>query len=86
MYRVIIDPEVVDQIAALPTAALLEYARVHDVLEVTPWNGPSHNKDNPDAEVRRWLFGPAGAGQVIYLVLEDQREVHLLRVLWLDFP
>jgi hypothetical protein len=84
VYRVIIDPEVVDQIAALPAAALIEYARVHDVLEVAPWNGPSHNKDNPDAEVRRWLFGPGGVGQVIYLVLERDREVHVLRVLWVD--
>lgn len=84
MYRVIIDPEVVDQIDVLPAAALIEYARVHDVLEVAPWNGPSHNKDNPDAQVRRWLFGPGGAGQVIYLVLERDREVHVLQVLWID--
>ncbi len=84
MYRVIIDPEVVDQIDALPVAVLIEYARVHDVLEVAPWNGPSHNKDSPDAGVRRWLFGPGGAGQVIYLVLERDREVHVLQVLWVD--
>jgi hypothetical protein len=33
--------------------------------------------------VRRWLFGPAGAGQVIYLILERDQEVHLLLVQWL---
>jgi hypothetical protein len=84
VYRVIIDPEVINQIDALPVSALIEYARVHDVLEVAPWNGPSHNKDNPDAKVRRWLFGPCGAGQVIYLVLERDRAVHVVRVLWVD--
>jgi hypothetical protein len=35
---------------------------------------------NPDAPVRRWVFGPGQAGQVVYLILEDQQEVHLLLV------
>lgn len=35
------------------------------------------------AAVRRWPFGPRDAGQVVYLVLDDQREVHLLLVQWL---
>jgi hypothetical protein len=39
---------------------------------------------NPEGAVRRWSFGPGGAGQVLYLVLERQREVHVLRVLWLE--
>jgi hypothetical protein len=38
---------------------------------------------NPDAAVRRWVFGPGGAGQVVYLILEDQHEVHVILVLWL---
>jgi hypothetical protein len=46
--------------------------------------GPSHHAQNPHAEVRHWLFGTDGTGQVIYLVLERDREVHVLRVLWLD--
>jgi hypothetical protein len=33
--------------------------------------------------MRRWAFGSGDAGQVVYLVLEQQREVHLLLVQWL---
>jgi hypothetical protein len=36
-----------------------------------------------DAAVRRWVFGLGGPGQVVYLILEDQREVHEILVLWL---
>jgi vacuolar-type H+-ATPase subunit C/Vma6 len=36
--------------------------------------------------VRRWLFGPIGVGQVLYLVLEREQEVHLLQVMWLELP
>lgn len=83
MYRVITYPEARDQIAALPPGALAEYARVLDALEVAPWNGPPHNDRNPDGAVRRWLFGRGGPGQVVYLVLEENREVHVLLVQWL---
>jgi hypothetical protein len=34
------------------------------------------------AEVRRWKFGPHAEGQVIYLVLEHQREVHIVMIQW----
>jgi len=37
---------------------------------------------NPDAPVRRWALGPGQAGQVVYLILEEQQEVHLLPVQW----
>lgn len=83
MYRVIPDAETIDQVAALPVAALESYAQVLSALAVAPWNGPSQHRANPDAAVRRWSFGPDGAGQVVYLILEDQREVHLLLVQWL---
>jgi hypothetical protein len=33
--------------------------------------------------MRRLLLGPDGQGEVIYLVLEDQQQVDLLRVYWL---
>jgi hypothetical protein len=49
-----------------------------EVLQLTPWNGTPQHEDNLDGAVRRWTFGPARAGQVVYLILEEQREVHLL--------
>ncbi|WP_177242762.1 hypothetical protein [Amycolatopsis marina] len=54
------------------------------VLELTPWNGEPQHVGNPDGPVRRWPFGPNLAGQVVYLVMDDDRhEVHLLLVQWL---
>ncbi|MDQ3153357.1 MAG: hypothetical protein M3R63_17155 [Actinomycetota bacterium] len=51
---------------------------------MTPWNGRPQHPANPDAPVRRWAFGPrpSQAGQVVYLILEEQQEVHLLLVQW----
>lgn len=86
MYRVVTYPEASGQIAELPGHLLLDYARALDALAAAPWDGMSHNSNNPDAEVRRWLFGPLGVGQVLYLVLECEREVHVLRVVWLELP
>lgn len=84
VYRLVIYPEVSDQIAALalPSHLLFAYADAANSVASSPWDGMSHHKDNPDAEVRRWLFGPLGAGQILYLVLEDIREVHVLLVQW----
>ncbi|MPZ00550.1 MAG: hypothetical protein GEU97_21740 [Actinophytocola sp.] len=71
-----------EQVAALPEEALNAYAEVLDVLQLTPWNGQPQHEDNPEGAVRRWPFGPGHAGQVIYLILEDQQEVHPLLVQW----
>jgi hypothetical protein len=65
---------------------LLDLAAALDALAADPWSGASHDPDNPGTEVRRWLFGPLGAGQVIHLVLERTKEAHVLRVMWLELP
>ncbi len=82
MYRIVPDTTVSEQVAALPVEALAGYAQVLDVVQVSPWNGRPQHEANPDAPMRRWTFGPAQAGQVVYLILEQQREVHLLLVQW----
>ncbi|QIS08054.1 hypothetical protein [Nocardia arthritidis] len=83
MYRIITDPDVADQIAALPVEALPIYAELLGVLQLTPWSGPPQHEENPDGAVRHWLFGPDGRGEVIYLIHEEGHEVHVLMVLWL---
>lgn len=83
VYRIVPDPETFEQVAALPSEVLPAYAEVLAVLELTPCEGNPQHAENPDGAVRYWLFGPESAGQVIYLVLENVREVHLLRVVWL---
>ena len=82
MYRIIVYPDAAEQIAALPDKALAGYGQVLDVLEIEPWAGKPQNKANPGGAVRRWAFGPDSAGHVVYLILEDQREVHISLVQW----
>lgn len=68
--------------AALPTSALLQLFEVLTVLQVAPWGGEPQNKDNPEGAVRRLLFGPEGAGQLVYVVLENTRQVEVVLLLW----
>ena len=82
MYRIVPDTAVSAQVAALPVEALAGYAQVLEVLQLAPWNGRPQHEANPDAPVRRWTFGPGQAGQLVYLIVEHQREVHLLLVQW----
>ncbi len=82
MYRIIPDTAVSEQVAALPVEALASYAEVLKVLQLTPWNGRPQHPANPDAPVRRWAFGLGQAGHIVYLILEEQQEVHLLLVQW----
>jgi len=83
VYRIRNHPEASGQIAALPDEALEAYAQVLGVLELVPWNGMPHNNDNPDGSMRQVVFGLSSQGYVIYLILEDQRLVDVLRVVWL---
>lgn len=82
MYRVIPDSAVFDQVAALPTEALLPYAEALTVLEVVPLNGRPYNADHPERPMRELVFGAKGEGTVTYLMLDDAREVHILLVQW----
>jgi hypothetical protein len=84
VYRVVPDPVTMDQVAALPTEALHYYTGVLDVLELLPWDGQPYNQDNPDGNMRIWVFGPRGEGKVIYLILDDQQRVDLLNVMWIS--
>ncbi|MDQ3152227.1 MAG: hypothetical protein M3R63_11065 [Actinomycetota bacterium] len=84
MYRVTTDQQSQPQIDALPLDALVPFAEVRATLEVAPWGGDPLNDDNPDAPVRTLAFGPAHQGMVTYLILDDQRRVEVLDVLWLS--
>ena len=53
------------------------------MLEVSPWSSESLSAANPTAGVRTLTFGPTGQGMVTYLILEDQRRVDILDVLWI---
>ena len=79
MYRIVTYDEAIAQIAALPVDGLVAYGQLLDVLQLTPWTGPSINPDNPDGPVRLWTFA---RGTVTYLILEDQQRVDVIDVVW----
>ena len=82
-YKIEVYPEARDQIRALPAGLPKEFAEVMAMLELTPWNSAPINSDNPEGSVRQLTFGDTGAALVVFLVLEHQRRVDILRVLWL---
>lgn len=51
------------------------------MLELVPWNGAPLHDDNPDGAVRTLHFGRAG--MVTYLILDDQRRVDVLNIVWM---
>jgi hypothetical protein len=81
VYRVVNDDQAQEQGAALPVEALAAYAEARALLEVAPWSGDPYHRENPDGPIRTLPFGSSGA--VVYLILEFQREVHVLLVPWI---
>ena len=82
MYSVETEAEAVSEIAALPTEALPAYAELITLLEVAPWSGDPYNLQRPDTNMRAHTFGVGAHDPAIYLVLEADRRVVFLRVLW----
>lgn len=83
MYDVTTDEQSHAQIMALPNDALGFLTEARATLEVAPWNGDPFVDDRPDGPVRTLLFGPHREGMITYLILENQRRVDLLKVIWL---
>lgn len=57
MYSVGHNDEALDQVAALPAAALPFYAELMAALELAPWSGEAYNRRRPDANMRSHDFG-----------------------------
>jgi hypothetical protein len=83
LYTVTTDDQSQQQIEALPAEALAAFAEARAVLEVAPWNGVPYHKSRPDSPMRALTFGPAGQGDIVYLILDDLRRVDILVVVWL---
>jgi hypothetical protein len=83
VYAVELASGALKQIDALPAEALPRYAELVTLLEVAPWSGDAYHRERPDANMRTHAFGARGQGIAIYLILEQQRRVVVLRVLWL---
>ncbi|WP_461123455.1 hypothetical protein [Saccharothrix stipae] len=83
MYTVTTDDVSQPQVDALPPEALAPFAEARTTLEVAPWHGRPYHRRSPDGPMRVLAFGPDGRGSLVYLVLDDQRRVDLLLVLWI---
>jgi hypothetical protein len=83
VYHVTTDEQSQPQVDALPPAALAPFAEARTALELAPWNGAPYHRDRPDSPMRALTFGPRGEGDIVYLVLEDERRVDILVVVWL---
>ncbi len=80
MYRLALDPIAEEQIRAVPEGALRPLAELFTLLETAPWSGQPFNPANPRGNMLTHAFGERGLAT--YFVLEEQREVHVLRVEW----
>jgi hypothetical protein len=82
MYSVETEAAALAEVAALPAEVLPAYAELMTLLQVAPWSGDPYNLQRPDANMRTHTFGEGAPGLAIYLVLETDRRVVILRVLW----
>lgn len=80
MYRLTLDPIAEEQINAVPEGALRPLAELFTLLETAPWSGQPFNPANPRGNMLTHAFGERGLAT--YLVLEEQRQVHVLRAEW----
>lgn len=80
MYTVETDEQSDEQVCALPQAALAAFAEARAMLEVSPWSGLPIINSKPDGPLRVLPFG--NSGLITYLIVDRQRRVALLDVLW----
>jgi hypothetical protein len=77
-------PEVRQALDALPADLLVHFSELITFLELTPWAGPAYQEGNPGGNLRKMVFGPNREAMATYLVLEEQRRVIVVSLIWLD--
>ncbi|WP_116245095.1 hypothetical protein [Nocardiopsis sp. FIRDI 009] len=82
MYRIDIEDIAKQQIRALPEHLPPELASLFALLELQPWSGDPYNKEKPEGNIRCHTVGEDGECTVIYLILDDQELVVILRLFW----
>lgn len=75
--------DVGQSLQALPVELLKPFAELIAFLELTPWAGQPYQPGNPGGNLRKLVFGPEGEALVTYLILEDQRRVVAVSLIWL---
>lgn len=80
MYQLSLDPVAAVQINTVPQEALSPLAELFTLLETAPWSGEPFSPANPRGNMLTHAFGENGLAT--NLVLEERREVYLLRIEW----
>jgi hypothetical protein len=80
VYRLGLDPVAEEQLSVISENALRPLAELFTLLETAPWSGQPFSPANPRGNMLTHAFGELGLAT--YLVLEEQREVYLLRIEW----
>jgi hypothetical protein len=83
VYQVTTDEQSQPQVEALDGDAGAAFAEARVVLETAPWSGEPLFAAKPDGGLRTIVFGTTGQGMITFLILEDQRRVDILDVLWI---
>ncbi|TQS22064.1 hypothetical protein [Microbispora sp. KK1-11] len=81
MYAGDLDSVVRQQADALPTEAINPFRELRALLE-TPLEWSALNLDSPKANLLTQALG--GRGLAVYLVLDEQRGVYIVRIDWLS--
>jgi hypothetical protein len=83
VYVVRSSDEVDEQIAQLPHDGAARFAELRGALELDPWSGEPYVRTNSHSAMRTRTFAAAsGEGFVVYMVLERDRIVDLLQIIW----
>jgi hypothetical protein len=80
VYKITLDLVAEEQIAAVPEQALHPLAELFALLETAPWSGQPYDPSNPKANMLTHTFGERGLAT--YVVMDEQREVYLIRIEW----
>jgi len=68
----------------MPIELLERFAELIAFLELTPWISRPFQPHNPEGNLRKMVFGASGEALLVYLILEEQRRVVGISLIWLD--
>jgi len=80
-YSVILAGQAEEQVATLPRPGLVAYLAAHVEIAIDPWSGRPAGDDD-EGRMRTITFGPEGQGLAVFLVLERDERVYVVKVVW----
>ena len=83
MYSYEQTAEVADALESMPVELLGHFAELITFLELTPWAGQPYQPRNPGGSLRKMTFGPNGEALATYVILEEQRRIVVVSLIWI---